>query len=57
MKTWDDEPMELRDGEWVLSCPVPLWVGWRGRKAECSCGLRFRDETRYREHWYAEHGS
>lgn len=56
------------DGSWGPSAPIPLWVGWRLRIAECGCGERFKGHRwwvlgkataaeLYREHWHREHAS
>lgn len=43
---------------WRPSCPIPLWVGFRLRVAQCECGEKFRGrraEEKYRAHWYETH--
>lgn len=57
-----DGPMEQdrETGEWVPSCPLPLYVRswrtmWRWRY-RCGCGVPdFKTERAYRQHWRVIH--
>lgn len=46
--------MELHDGHWRPSCPLPLYQ--RFGRCRCECGERFKNESLYEGHWRSSHG-
>lgn len=45
-----------RDGKYVPSIPLPLYVGWRMRLAQCTeCHVTFKNEAGYRGHYALVH--
>ena len=42
-------------GEWVPVPPEPLFVGFRLRKCQCSCGEVFKTRAAYRGHYALAH--
>lgn len=41
-------------GSWQLEGPLPMWVGWGMRIAECECGRQFTNYEAYMWHWHVQ---
>lgn len=50
-----DNSMQNARGDWVPAIPEPMWVGFRLRRAECTCGKKFSNRDGYRDHYAYAH--